>query len=266
MSEQTAFSFQTSASLRSHAAVQPAGIVDASRHPFDNVERLPFSVRVVRTAEDLEKAVAIRHSAYARHLPDFAEKLRAPEEADWEEGVAVLLAESKIDGSPLGSMRIQSNQFRQLSLEQSVELPRSIAKASLAEVTRLGIVSEGVGSLVKTTLIKASFQYCQQLGIDWAIVTARSPLDRQYERLMFEDLFPGRGFIPMQHVHNLPHRVLGFNIHTGEARWSQAKHPLLKFFCYTDHPDIDIHLPRLDEKSISFAHAQQSWGAIIPGH
>ena len=38
-------------------------------------ERLPFSVRVVRGEGDLRKAVAIRHAAYARHVPDLAERL-----------------------------------------------------------------------------------------------------------------------------------------------------------------------------------------------
>ena len=34
-----------------------------------------------------------------------------PESADSEEGAVVLLAESKLDGSPIGTMRIQTNDF-----------------------------------------------------------------------------------------------------------------------------------------------------------
>ena len=46
------------------------------------MERLPFSVRVVSTEADLAKAVSIRHAAYARHMPEFAEKLLNPESMD----------------------------------------------------------------------------------------------------------------------------------------------------------------------------------------
>lgn len=208
--------------------------------PEHVTERLPFSVRVVRDAAALDKAVGIRHAAYARHVPDFADKLRAPEPADFEDGVAVLLAESRLDGSALGTMRIQSNRYRPLSVEQSVELPAAMAEASLAEVTRLGVTGERIGTLVKTVLIKASFQYCQLNGIDWAIIAARSPLDRQYERLLFKDVFPDRGYIAMRHANDLPHRVLAFDIQSGERHWSEARHPLLAFFCHTYHPDIDL--------------------------
>ena len=203
-------------------------------------ERLAFSVRVVRNAADLAKAVTIRHAAYARHMPEFAEKLRQPEPMDSDPGVVVLLAESKLDGTPLGTLRIQSNAHMPLKVEQSVTLPRWLRDRPLAEVSRLGIVGGTTGRLVKTVLLKAAFQYCEQDGIEWAIVAARAPLDRQYEQLMFEDLFPEQGFIPMRHGNNIPHRVMGFEIDTGHQRWTEANHPLLNFFSYTHHPDIDI--------------------------
>ncbi len=203
-------------------------------------ERLPFSVRVVRGEGDLRKAVAIRHAAYARHVPDLAERLREPEDLDREDGVAVLLAESKLDGTPLGSARIQTNRFRALSVEQSVALPAHMADLALAEVTRLGIVGGSVGRLVKVVLIKAAFQYCEREGLDWAIAAGRAPIDKHYEQLLFQDLYPDVGFLPLKHAGNLPHRVMAFEIATGPARWSAAQHPLLDFFCHTRHPDIDL--------------------------
>lgn len=238
--------FEQSASVARLSAAVPVPAVASSSHLIGmretshRTERLPFSVRVVRDDADLAKAVGIRHAAYARHVPDFADKLREPEAADFEAGVVVLLAESKLDGSALGTMRIQSNCYRPLSLEQSVELPATMCQTALAEVTRLGVTGDRIGHMVKTVLVKASFQYCQLMGIDWAIIAARSPLDRQYERLLFEDVFPGQGYIAMRHANNLPHRVLGFDIHTGQARWTQARHPLLDFMCYTYHPDIEL--------------------------
>ena len=63
---------------------------------------------------------------------------------------------------------------------------------------------------------------------------------RQYEQLLFSDVFPDQPPVPLRHVGNLPHRVMAFEIDTFEARWTAARHPLLNFFFYTRHPDIDI--------------------------
>ena len=191
-----------------HAAVEsgsrfhppfPPSVSGNESQPAMKEERLAFSVRLVRNSADLEKAVSIRHAAYARHMPEFAEKLRQAEPMDSEPGVVVLLAESKLDGAPLGTLRIQSNAHMPLKVEQSVTLPRWLRDRPLAEVSRLGIVGGTTGRLVKTVLLKAAFQYCEQDGIEWAIVAARAPLDRHYDQLLFEDLFPEQGFIPMRH-------------------------------------------------------------------
>ena len=203
-------------------------------------ENLPFTVRLVRDQDDLDKAVEIRQSAYARHLPEFAETLRVPESTDAQDGVVVLLAESKLDGTALGTMRIQTNRASPLTLEQSVDLPYWLRVRPLAEAARLGVTDGKSGRLVKTMLFKAFFQYCQQTGIEWMVIAGRSPIDRQYERLLFNDVFPNLGYIPLLHANNLPHRVMSFEIASAKARWAEANHPLLDFMCHTHHRDIDL--------------------------
>jgi len=203
-------------------------------------ERLPFTVRLVRNDDDLRKAVSIRHSAYARHVPEFAQTLKAPEASDYDEGVVVLLAESKLDGAPLGTMRIQCNTYQPLSLEQSVQLPEWLQGHSLAEATRLGITDDRAGRLVKTVLFKVFYQYCMLQEIEWMVIAGRSPIDRQYERLLFKDVYPELGYIPLRHANNMPHRVMAFHVDSARARWAEAHHPLLDFMCHTHHPDIDL--------------------------
>jgi hypothetical protein len=205
-----------------------------------SIERLPFTVRRVETEADLLKAVQIRHAAYARHVPDFARTLSQPEAADYEDDTIVLLAESKLDGSPLGSTRIRTNLYRPLGVEESVELPEWLQGQRLVEATRLGIDEGRVGRMVKIALIKACFMYCEDNAIDWSVATGRPPVDRQYEQLMFVDVFPEQGPVPLRHVGNIPHRVMAFEIATFEERWAKAKHPLLNFFFNTHHPDIDV--------------------------
>lgn len=212
----------------------------AEAEPLMTQERLPFTVRVVQSDADLAKAVQIRCAAYARHVPELAKTLRTPEAADHDSDAIVLLAESRLDGAPLGTARIQTNGHHPLSVEQSVELPDWLQGRYLAEVTRLGVDEGKVGRLVKLALVKASFMYCELKGIEWAIAAGRSPIDRQYQQLLFQDVFPEQGFIPMQHAGNLPHRVMAFEIESGPKRWEAANHPLLKFFRYTRHVDISV--------------------------
>jgi len=202
-------------------------------------ERLPFTVRLVQNGNDLEKAIQVRQAAYARHVPEFAELLRHPEHADFEDGVVILLAESKLDGSPIGTLRIQTNQFNPLELEQSIELPEWLHNRSLSEATRLGVQGKE-GRIVRYALCKAYFQYCQQNGIEWMIATGRAPIDRDYDRMQFEEIYPGMGYIPLKHVNNIPHRVLALGVNLAHDRWAESNQPLFNFFVHTQHDDIDI--------------------------
>jgi hypothetical protein len=206
-------------------------------------ERLPFTVRRVDDHEAMRKAVQVRHAAYARHLPEFARSLALPEASDFSEDAIVLLAESKLDGSALGSVRIQTNFFHPLHLEQSIELPSWLQGKRLAEVTRLGVAEGRTGRMAKVALMKAMFQFWVQQDIDFAIATGRPPVDRQYEQLLFSDIFEEGALVPLRHVGGIPHRVMAFEVGTAHPRWVAARHPLTNFVFNTHHPDIDIGVP-----------------------
>ena len=226
-------------------------------------EALPFTIRVVSNAGDLEKAVRIRHAAYMRHVPAFAQALRTPENTDSEEGVVVLLAESKFDGSPIGTMRIQTNEVRPLTLEQSVVLPDWLSGKRMAEATRLGVTQERVGRMVTTALFKAFFLYCQKQRVEWMVITARTPVDRHYDRLLFKDVYPEMGYIPFKHVGNMLHRVMSFEVDAAHDLWLESQHPLYNFVFRTYHQDIDVstatvfktQLPHVPQFSVAPAAA-----------
>lgn len=203
-------------------------------------QRLPFTIRRVDDPSSLDKAVAMRQRAYARHVPEFAATLGQPENADYEPGSLVLLAESRLDGEALGTMRIQTNAAGPLKLEQSLVLPDWLQGLHLAEATRLGVAHEAIGRMVKTALFKAYFLHCLAEGIDWLVITARKPLDRIYEALLFRDVVPGGAPVPMRHVGNIPHRVMAFSVADAEQRWAACRHPLYDFMVRTAHPDIHV--------------------------
>lgn len=181
----------------------------------------------------------MRQKAYGRHLPEFARDMTI-EENDYEPGTVVLLAESKLDGGPLGTMRIQTNRFAPLAVEQSVQLPDWLVGTRMAEATRLGVAGGTIGRMVKIALCKALFLYCGQQNIDWMVITARSPLDREYEAMLFGDVFGKNEFLPMTHVGGLPHRVLAKPVAVARERWAAVSHPLFNFVFQTRHPDIDL--------------------------
>lgn len=204
------------------------------------IEVLPFTIRLVTSEEALHQAVKIRQAAYARHVPEFADTLMSPDETDLAEGVSILLAQSKAHAAPIGTVRIQTNEFVALSIEQSIELPTAYQGKRLAEITRLGVENGSVGRVVRFALFKAIYAYCLANDIDYLIATGRAPVDRHYEQLMMEDVLPEKGYIPLQHVGNIPHRVMAMDIKNIFSRWQQAKHRFFDFFMNVEHPDIDI--------------------------
>jgi hypothetical protein len=217
---------------------------DKSHSQLKKTERLPFTISIVNDEEGLEKAVDMRRAAYRRHLPEFADTMTV-EVSDRATDTAVLLAESRLDGRALGTMRIQTNAERPLAVEQSVRLPDWLKDARLAEATRLGVAGGTIGRMVKIALCKALFMYCGQQGVDWMVITARSPLDREYEAMLFGDVFGNNEFLPMSHVGGMPHRVLAKPVAVAQQRWAQVSHPLYRFVFETYHPDIDVGPNRL---------------------
>jgi hypothetical protein len=209
-----------------------------TQHQPSPAERLPFVVRFARSEADLASAVAIRRSAYARHLPELAARFVTPEASDLDGSSLVLVALAKLDGLPLGSMRFRTNQHRPLDLEQSVTLPEHLRNRLLVEATRLAVSQAAVGRVVKAMLMKAMFLHCEATGVDSMVVTARHPMDRFYEWLLFEDVFPGTGFAPMAHVGMIPHRVLTCDIVATKRKWFEVGHPWYSLFFGTHHPDI----------------------------
>ena len=211
----------------------------------NKIEVLPFRVRPVRDQHDLAKAVFIRQLAYERHVPIFASTLKAPEPTDLEDGVVVLLAESKLDGSCLGTMRIQTNQFQPLAMESSVDLPESLSAVRLAEATRFGVAGGKAGHMVNIALFKAFYMLCRNISIDSMVIAGRAPIDRIYQRLLFTDVFPGMGYIPLSHIGNMPHRIMSLSVNHALELWETAQHPLLDFVVHTQHPDMEFEFSEL---------------------
>lgn len=225
-------------------AIQSAMLAPPPAPVAAREERWPFTVRIVRTPQDLHKAVKVRSAAYGHHVPELGSKLAAPEEADAHD--IVLLAEAKFDGTPIGTMRIRTNDAGPLQVQQVLELPPAMQGARLAEATRLAVRGAGDGRMVRDALFKAFYLVCVQLQVDYMVIGARKPLDRIYEWLDFYDVGAKGEFVPLPYANNIPHRIMKFDVWSIEERWQALKHPLLGFFFQIQHPDLHVGIGELD--------------------
>jgi hypothetical protein len=204
----------------------------------ERVERLPFRVRVVTTPQDLAKAVEIRASAYARHLPALGPALQVPEAEDLQPDVLVLLAERKFDGAPIGSLRLQSNVRRPLRLQGEAPPLEGLSSKRLVESTRLGVGAGPASKVVTATLIKAAYEVCRSVDVDYNVIGGRRSMAQFFRAMQFDELAGGP--FPISFGNNIPHWIFVLPVAEFELRLQQARHWYYEYFARTEHPDIEI--------------------------
>lgn len=228
--------------IRPSLLVRESAHIPRSRPQADLPKRvsLPFTVRIVRTDEQLVRAVRIRAEAYMRHVPTLGEILELPEDVDRDPNSIVFLAEAKSDGEPLGTIRIQTNFSGPIPLETSIKLPDKFKGRPLAGVSRLAVKAGPRGRLVKLALFKALHRYCLAKQVEWILIGARAPLDQTYLDLGFADMYEDAQPRPLATAAGVLHRILCFEVFTAERRWFEISHPLYLFMGQRFHPDIEI--------------------------
>jgi hypothetical protein len=199
-----------------------------------------FTIRIVRNEEQLNRAVDIRAKAYSRHFPEVTTELQRPERQDRDPSSLIFLAESKADGTPVGTMRVDTNLASDLALGPGLALPNQIRNSTIAYVTRLGVQQGTEGQSIKLALFKALHRYCLAKQLAWMLVGIKPPGDRDYIRLGFQDILQGGQLIPLSNSWGIPVRVMAFEVISAERRWKEAKHPLYDFMFTDFHPDIEV--------------------------
>jgi hypothetical protein len=207
-------------------------------------EMLPFVVRLADSPQDVRKAVEIRATAYARHVPEMGLILRDPEPDDFRTDALLLLAVSKLDNAVVGSLRLQHNIDRPLRIESDLELPAGIKGARLVEVRRLGVGNGISGRLVMAALIKAVYEICYAGRSDYIIFCARPAVAAIYRTMHFDDLLGGRT-VSLSYAGGEPHSVFSLPIRDADHRWRTSKFHLYEFTAKTEHPDIQINYERV---------------------
>jgi hypothetical protein len=215
-------------------------LIVPDRPYFASAERqepLPFRVRIARGPKDLQHAVEIRSSAYARHLPHVGEALRTAEAEDYRSDVLLLIAERKFDRRPIGTLRLEPNFSGPLRIERETTLPLPQRNGRLVETTRLGVENGSSGTLVMVALVKAAFEICRACDVDYAIAVGRRSMAEMFRSLCFDAL---EGPVRISYAKNSPLWIFAIPILAWEARLRERNHFYFDFMARTEHPDIAI--------------------------
>jgi hypothetical protein len=199
-----------------------------------------FRIILARTNEQLQRVALVRSLAYSKHVPTLAETLKEPEPMDFRPGTVTIACEDTRTNAIVGSLRINLNVNQQLVAQQTFTLREELEGQLLAEVTRLSVPSNRRAPLIKLLLMKALFLYCHAKQVKWIIALARTPLDKEYEAMLFEEISIEKGFRPLFHVANVPHKALGLNVQTAERIWLKNNHPFYGFMFLETHPEIQL--------------------------
>lgn len=205
-------------------------------------EDLPIRVRIVRTPEQLERVCELRSLAYSQRNPALGERLKKPEDVDFDPGTVVFLAESKEDGLAVGTMRIHTNLFQPVPMQTVVPMPERLQGQLLAEACRFCARSTYNNPLVRLALFKATYLYCYANQVQFLLCVARPPLNEVYKSLGFEPLNggPEEQWERISYVGNMEHSLLVADILLGEKNWRESNNPYYEFLGRTYHPDIQI--------------------------
>lgn len=205
---------------------------------FNLAQLLPFRIEQAQSDLDFQAVATARQLAYGRHLPAFGCLVGQADPDDLQPNAAVLLAQSKLDASCIGTVRVQIANGGTLRLEDSFALPKALRTGRIAEISRLAIPAGSNGLALRLMLIKAAYWYCRSQQVDRCFLCVRHPVDRQYRRFDLHDVLPEGEFVPMRHIGDIPHRVLWFDVHGIEARWLASNNPLHATYFVHQHPDI----------------------------
>lgn len=206
--------------------------LDADTHPLD------FTVRLARTEDRILQAVKIREAGFDRHHPwHFIDKA---DRRDRQFGSVVFVTLSKGSEEPLGSLRIETNRQRQLSIESEIKLPSKYHGLHCAHVSRLSTVPGGGGRQCRNALFKALYLYSVATEIRYLFVLALPPIERLYYRIGFQEVFKNGNRLLPQQYRDLNLHLLSVQVDQLRLRLKSRSPELYQFIFLQRHPDIRI--------------------------
>jgi hypothetical protein len=200
----------------------------------------PYTIRIVRKPDQLQSAIDVRYQAYSEKLQALASKVRQPGPLDFEHGPVVLLAENRLTGEPVGTLRLNTGPSF-LDLLRDMALPANIVKERTAFVSRMAVTGPvQERQLVRNLMQKAVFQLCIAKQLNRILLLAVEPRERLFYRCGFSDVFPDGESRHPAFLDGFPIKALYADTYSMERLWRGEKHPLYEFLFRTFHPEIEV--------------------------
>ena len=205
-----------------------------------HIPSTPYSIRIVRTSAQLQAAVEVRYQAYSEKLQALASKVSQPGPLDFAHEPIVLLAENRLTGEAIGTMRLNTGPSI-LDMLDDINLPDNIMGERVAFVSRMAVVGTvAERQLVRNLMQKAVFQLCIAKQLNRILLLAVEPRERLFYRCGFSDVFEdGKARYPA-FLDKFPVKALYADTYAMERHWKEQKHPLYDFLFRTFHPEIEV--------------------------
>jgi hypothetical protein len=202
-------------------------------------QTLPFTVTVLKTAAQLDAVVAHRARGYGRRSAALGSALALPEPADARShGREILVAQSKLDGAVIGSMRLHVNYREPTNVEKAAsDLPASMAGSRIMDSSRFCCAA---GHVCRGALFKAGLLYARRHKVDHFLLATLESIEPLYASVGFAPLFEDGRLHPIAIAENLPHRVMHLNMATLEEDVARRRPAMVEFLFETEHEDIDV--------------------------
>jgi hypothetical protein len=210
------------------------------------LENLDFKVRLLRDDQKLKSAMQLRKAVFTRHhssaIGEHLASLDSHDKKDTQSGSTLFIAEAKADGAIVGSVRIQTNAHRPLSVEHEVPLPKIMRGRHLAMLSRMSIASGNAGKDVFLGLGKAIYLYCVAKQIHTVFLsTPVNSLNRMYPRFAWKNISDVHEKYSFQNDPGLEFSVFYWDIATLKVCMKTgAANRVYDFIFEKYHPDVEV--------------------------
>jgi hypothetical protein len=197
-------------------------------------------IRIARTEEQIQQAVAVRYQAYAEKLTGLACDVAFKEDLDRTVDPVILLAEDADTGKVIATARLNSGPGIRELLAQ-INLPSAYADDRLGYFSRMAAVGCPVAKKISRGLLhKALLQICVAKQVDRMLLLVGNVRSRLYMPWGFRPVFPVNNVLRPEMVHGRPVNLFQLETRRAEATALELGGPLYDFLFRTYHEEIEV--------------------------
>ena len=197
-------------------------------------------IRIARTEEQIQQAVAVRYQAYAEKLTGLASDVAIKEDLDRTVDPVILLAEDADTSQIIATARLNSGPGVREMLAQ-IDLPPYYAGDRLGYFSRMAAVGSPVSKKIARGLLhKALLQICVAKQVDRMLLLVGNVRSKLYMPWGFLPVFPEDSLLHPEIVHGRPVNLFQLETRRAEAKALELGGPLYEFLFRTYHDEIEV--------------------------